>query len=197
MVGSTIAEAARTLVKTLWDHHGRRPFYHPESSSKSRFSTNIQDLIKAMISVSPSPKSQKAITPALLRCMAQHTSGTVENNAEDHMADLIIGAFFFAMRSCEYVSPKEVGRTITIRLGGISFFNNQRKEISHSHPHLLCVAIHVRILFEDQKIGRSARREPTEDPEILSYVLSYVLDERSNAYSSSPKIPIRRRHYVQ
>ena len=94
MVGSTIAEAARTLVKTMWDHHGRRPFYHPESSSKSGFSTNVQNLIKAMISVSPSPKSQKAITPALLRCMAQHTSGSVKNNEEDHMADLIIGAFF-------------------------------------------------------------------------------------------------------
>ena len=104
-----------------------------------------------MISVLPSPKSQKAITPALLRCMAQHTSGTVENNAEDHMADLIIGAFFFAMRSCEYAIPKEVGRTITIRLGGISFFDRQRKEISHNHPHLLIIAIHVRILFEDQK----------------------------------------------
>ena len=46
MVGSTIAEAARTLVKTLWGHHGRRPFYHPESSSKSGFSTNIRDLMR-------------------------------------------------------------------------------------------------------------------------------------------------------
>ena len=151
MVGSTIAEAILTLIKTLWDHHGRRPFYHPESSSQSGFSTNVQDLIKAMISVSPSPKLQKAITPSLLRCMAQHTSGAVENNEEDHMADLIIGAFLFAMQSCKYASPKEVGRTITIFLRGISFFDKQQKEISHTHPILLSVAIHVRILFEDQE----------------------------------------------
>ena len=57
MVGSTIAEAARSLVKTLWDNHGRRPFYYSKSSCKSGFSTKIQDLLKAMISVSPSTKS--------------------------------------------------------------------------------------------------------------------------------------------
>ena len=151
MVGSSISEAACTLVKTMWDNYGRRPFYHPESSSKSGFSTNIQDLIKAISSVSSSSKSQKAIAPALLRCMAQHTSRILENNAEDHMADLIVGAFFFVMQSCEYAIPKIIGGIITIRLGGIIFFNDQRKEINHNHPHLLQIVIHVRILFKDQK----------------------------------------------
>ena len=67
------------------------------------------------------------------------------------MADLIIGAFCFAMRSCEYTIPKTLGRTITICLGRVKFFNNQRKEINHNHPHLLQIAIHVRLLFEDQQ----------------------------------------------
>ena len=70
MVGSTIAEAARTLVRTLWDNFLRRPFYYPLSFSKSGFSASVQDLIEAMISISPSTKSQKVITPAFLRCMA-------------------------------------------------------------------------------------------------------------------------------
>ena len=100
IVSGTIAAAARTLVKTMRDSYGRHPFHYAESSSKSDFSANVQNLIKAMISISPSTKSQKAITPAFLRCMAQHTSHRLENSAEDHMVDLIIGAFFFAMRSC-------------------------------------------------------------------------------------------------
>ena len=104
-----------------------------------------------MISVSPSSKSQKAITPALLRCLAQYTASTLENNAEDNTADLIIGAFFFAIRSCEHVIPKGIGRTATIRLGGVKFFNYQCTEIDHDHSQLLQIAIHVRILFEDQK----------------------------------------------
>ena len=98
MVGGTIAEAARTLVKTIWDNYGRRPFHYSESSSKSGFSASVQDLIKAMISISPCTKSQKAITPAFLRCMTQHTAQRLENSAEDQMVDFIIGAFFFAMR---------------------------------------------------------------------------------------------------
>ena len=153
MVSGTIVEAAaHTLVKTMWDNYRKRPFHYSESSSKSGFSASLQDLIKAMISISPSTKSQKAITPAFLRCMAQYTSPRLENSAEDHMADLIIGTFFFAMRSCEYTIPKTLGRTITIRLGGVKFFNNQRKEINHNNPHLFQIAIHVRLLFEDKKM---------------------------------------------
>ena len=135
----------------MWDSYRTNPFDDLKSTSKSGFSASVQDLIKAMLSTSPSTKSQKAITPDFLRCMAQYTSSELENNAEDHMADLIIGAFFFAMRSCEYTIPKEPGSTITVRLGGVTFFDFQRKEIDHNHPYLLQVAVHVRILFEDQK----------------------------------------------
>ena len=151
MGGGTIVEAARSLDKTMWDNYRRRPFDDLKSSSKSGLSASVQDLIKAMISILPSTKSQKAITPAFLRCMARYTSSELENNTEDHMADLIIGAFFFAMRSCEYAIPKEPGRTITVRLGGVTFFDIQRKEIDCNHLHLLQVAVHVRLLFEDQK----------------------------------------------
>ena len=151
MVRGTIAEVERSLAKIIWDNYRRRPFDDPESSSKSGFSASVQGLLKAMISTLPRTKSQKAITPAFLRCMAQYTSSELEINAEDHMADLIIGAFFFAMRSCKYAIPKKPGRTITIRLGGFTFFDIQRKEIDHNHLHLLQVAVHVRLLFEDQK----------------------------------------------
>ena len=66
MVRGTIAEAACSLVKTMWDSNRRRPFDIPKSSNKSGFSASVQDLIKAMMSTSPSTKSQKAITPAFL-----------------------------------------------------------------------------------------------------------------------------------
>ena len=66
MVGGTIAEAARSLVKTMWDSHRWRPFDDTKSSSKFGFSASVKDLIKAMMSTSPSTKSQKVITPAFL-----------------------------------------------------------------------------------------------------------------------------------
>ena len=129
MVGGTIAEAAHSMVKMMWDNHRRRPFNDSKSFSKSGFSASVQDLIKVMMSTSPSTKSQKAITLVFLRCMAQYTSLELENNTEDHMTDLIIGAFFFTMRSCKNTISKEPGCTITVCLGGVTFFDFQRKEI--------------------------------------------------------------------
>ena len=52
MVGDTIAEAARSLIKTMWDNYGRRPFDVTEISSKSGLSASNQDLLKAMILLS-------------------------------------------------------------------------------------------------------------------------------------------------
>jgi hypothetical protein len=37
------------------------------------------------------------------------------------VADLVIGAFFFAMRACEYTKPRSAGRTKCIDLAGIVF----------------------------------------------------------------------------
>ena len=135
----------------------------PSMTRKVPVNLNLMQASKVcsrkMISTLPSTKSQKAITPACLRCMAQYTSLELEKNAEDHMANLIIGAFFFAMRSCKYALPKEPGQTITIRLGGVTFFDIQHKEINQNHPHLLQIAVHVRLLFEDQKNKEKCERK--------------------------------------
>ena len=209
MVGGTIAEAARSLVKTMWDSYRQRPFDDPKNPSKSRFSASVQDLIKAMMSTSPNTKSQKAITPAFLRYMAQYTSSElasseVENKAEDHMTDIIIRAVFFAMRSCEYTIPKEPGSTITIRLGGVTFFDRQRKEIDHNHPYLLQVVVHVRILFEDQKNREKCETRTHQKSDdlvlcpvlLLGWVVQRVLKFTKNPNADTPlcavNIPGRR-----
>ena len=104
------------------------------------------------------------------------------------MADLIIEAYFFAMRSCEYAIPKEIGKTITIRLGGVTFFNIQQKEIDQTHRHLLHIAVHVRLLFEDQKNREKCEIKLIDDQEMPSYVPSSALVDPSNEYKNSPRI---------
>jgi hypothetical protein len=67
-------------------------------------------------------------------------------------AQLIIGAFFFTMRSCEYsktTSPGESKTTKILTVGNIRFFKESRV-ISHSDPHLSEADI-VAITFESQK----------------------------------------------
>ena len=83
--------------------------------------------------------------------MASDASSELRNNHQDHTTDLIIGAFFFAMRSCEFSKVSVAGKTINIRLGGVKFFTNNYVEVPPDHPHLVELSTFVWILFEDQK----------------------------------------------
>ena len=148
MVGNTIKEVVCSLGKTLWNRYRQCPF-HQQDSRDGDYTANISDLLAAMTSVSPGTNSQKAITPELLRCIASSTSSELRNNADDHTADLIIGAFFFAMRSCEFSKTSIPGKTIMIHLGGVKFFAEDRSPIHQDNPRLLELAVYVWILFED------------------------------------------------
>ena len=97
----------------------------------------------------------------------------VVNDAEDHATDLIILAFFFAMRSCEYVTATPPGRTKTITLGCITFWTESRQLVPHDDPRLYQISVYVRIVFLDQKNGekfevRSQKR--TGDPDLCPVI---------------------------
>ena len=83
--------------------------------------------------------------------MALFSSHKISRSARDHATDLIIIAFFFAMRSCEFAKAKKKGRTKMIRLGGIKFYSKDHKEIPHDDPKLMAKAVYVWVLFEAQK----------------------------------------------
>ena len=93
---------------------------------------NIRDLLSRMESISPSTQFQKTMTPDLLQYMAEYTADVVLNARDDHTADLIIGAFFFAKRSCEFTKVSRITKTIMIRLGGIRFYTYDRVLILYS-----------------------------------------------------------------
>jgi hypothetical protein len=68
---------------------------------------------------------------------------------EKALAELAIGAFFFAMRSCEYTKVSEPRRTKLLCLRNIRFFRGGTI-LTHDHPEL-DTADAVSILFEFQK----------------------------------------------
>jgi hypothetical protein len=109
-------------------------------------------LLRAFENVDPPPKRQKAITPRLLRCLARYgsTSRIVERSY-DHAVDLIIAAFFFAMRSCEYTKTPKEGLTKRITLGNVTFRDDRKNIIKHSDPDLENKARYVTVRFEAQK----------------------------------------------
>ena len=88
----------------------------------------------------PEEKSQKAITP-------QHLKYIWEFASREHdvltfatfkacVADLACAGFFFAMRSCEYSTVKQRGKTKLLTIGNVRFKQNDemRTEIHPSHP---------------------------------------------------------------
>ena len=83
----------------------------------------LKQLIAAMKLSSPNKKIQKALPPKLLRYMAMASSAGIVNEPVDHATDLIIKAFFFAMRACEYTWSSRKAKTKMVTLGGTKFFD--------------------------------------------------------------------------
>jgi hypothetical protein len=111
----------------------------------------------------------QGITPRFLRDLHKLGGVGLRPNTYDHTVDMIIGAFFFAMRSCEYCIHTTPGRTKTLCLRHLVFRDKRMWVIPHTHPRLEQVAEYVTVTFEDQKNGikmdsRSHRR--TGDPKL-------------------------------
>ena len=75
-----------------------------------------------------------------------------------HAADLIVGAYFFAMRACEFCATKNRGRTRVLTCGNVLFRDENRNEVLHSDGALGEKAVFVTICFVDQKNGTKMER---------------------------------------
>jgi hypothetical protein len=101
--------------------------------------------LKGYGNLDPATKGQKAITPGILRALTKF------NDCEEAITthQLYRGAFFFAMRSCEYMETVGERRTKKLRLRNFRFFYRRREmPLSSSFLHL---ADSVTVRFEFQK----------------------------------------------
>ena len=113
LVAGTVSKALSNLAATFQEHNQADPRKTHENET-DKFVTNI---IRSFRKSDPKEKSQKAITPALLRHL--YTRG--KSDFLIHLADITNGAFFFACRSCEYSKTSGTRKTKTIRLVNIIF----------------------------------------------------------------------------
>jgi hypothetical protein len=98
----------------------------------------------------PKEIPEKAVPLCIISLVALKTS----TEKQVATTQLIVGAFFFAMRSCEYLKvPKQHDKkTKQLTLANIAFYNDG-KLINHSSPDLSAAAS-VSITFESQKNSR-------------------------------------------
>jgi hypothetical protein len=149
-----VRDAAGNLASAFRSNFQPSPV-HIEGSSQ--LLPTVRALLKAFDNADPPPQRQKAITPKLLRQLFKFLAGGPKANrvsAYAHTADIVLGAFFFAMRSCEYTKTARPGRTKKVRMGCIVFRTLSRRVLPLTSPDLLKLADYVTIVFEDQKNGK-------------------------------------------
>lgn len=103
----------------------------------------------------PGCNREEAITPHHLREIKRHIKEISSQSKSHHkyIPDLLIGAFFFAMRSCEYSTVQQQGRTKRLTIGDIIFQDRKHKIINQNNSKLLETAKYVTITFQNQKNG--------------------------------------------
>jgi hypothetical protein len=139
----------------------------------------------------PSTKQQKPIPLALIHKMI---SRPVRDPGLIAFHQLLILAFFFAMRSCEYLKlpPGEERRTKAICLGNLTFRKNHRT-LAHDDPNLM-FADTVTITFEFQKNDQrddSITQSRTGDPILCPVRAAAAVVQRMRASGlTKPDTPL-------
>ena len=121
------------------DLQGKRNFY-------------LQRLLKGYKDEDPAVKSQACLPLAVFEYMLKNS---IQSTYDTAITQLIIGALFYAMRSCEYSTVQGERKTKRLNIGNIRFYkliNGMNQEISHKSPEIHNADV-VSITFVFQKNG--------------------------------------------
>jgi len=117
----------------------------PTLDVDKRPSILLQRQFRGYSNQDPAPRPEKAINGDVILELVRN--GTTELSRA--VGQLATAAFFFACRSCEYLSVSGQRRTKLLCLRNIRFYMNKR-ELPHSDPDL-ANADRVSVTFEFQK----------------------------------------------
>ena len=128
----------------------------PTLDSSGTRSVILSNQLKGYKSEDPPTKHQACLPLVVWKTIAADKS----NPLNTAMSQLLSGALFFAMRSCEYstTNKQEEKKTKLLRLKNIRFFSRDQNGFMITKPHssplkTLSNAECVSITFEDQKNG--------------------------------------------
>jgi hypothetical protein len=140
-----VAKTCRSAIDAVGQTF--RAFGHraPGLDTTGKLQFFLQRQLRGYTNQDPVPKGQKALTPRILRALA-----TLNDCAEATAThELLRGAFFFAMRSCEYLEVQGERRTKRLCIRNFRFYLNRRL-LPFTSP-LLYRADSVSVKFEFQK----------------------------------------------
>jgi hypothetical protein len=157
MVASTVRDTVGYLASTFRTNKRGSPFHLQGGTPRGdTLAPYVKELLQAFECQDPPPNRQRALTPEMLKDLQLLARGMGGTTA--HTGDLVEGAFFFAMRGCEFVRVRKRGKTRPLTLGNISFRDERGMELSQTNPDLENKARFVTITFVDQKNGKKMDR---------------------------------------
>lgn len=134
---------------------------HPFKSGDT-LDYEIDLLMKGYRSKDPPEEQEVAVTPSFLRQVFYHS----RTSKERHLSILFILAFFFAMRSCEYLITSGPRKTTNVCLKDIVFVNRRGGTIPQRSKRIFDASA-VSIIFREQKNSEKwdkSTQERTADP---------------------------------
>ncbi len=156
----------------------------PRLDADGKLAFLLQRQLRGYSSINPPVKPQVAITASILRQFYKMSI----SDADKALCELFIGAFFFAMRSCEYVTVSGYRKTKLLALRNICFFKG-RKLLDHTDK-LLHLADCVSITFELQKKETKndiIAQHKSSDPSLCPVKIWAKIVRRISTYPSSTK----------
>ena len=102
--------------------------------------------MKGYTDADPLPRQQKALPLSVFHALHNNTFTPLD----EALGQLACGAFFFGMRSCEYLTVQGTRKTRRLKVRNIRFFKNNTEVVDQLSP-LVLQAETVSITFEFQK----------------------------------------------
>jgi hypothetical protein len=171
LVASTLRGAASCLAASFWHIFQPSPLH---ISGSQNTHPQIKALFRAFDNVDAPTRRKKSITPKLLRKLLSAAGpAALVDTAPAVVADIVIGAYFFAMRSCEYSKPQTAGHTQCVNLAGLVFCTASNTIMEHADLGLLTLSEFITVTFINQKNGQkmdSWTQRCTGDPHLCPMI---------------------------
>jgi hypothetical protein len=124
--------------------------YNPTHGTGSQLHPLLTRQFKGMRNLKPGEKQQKALPVSVYREVhrqAKYSSLTLDKV----IAELQTIAYFWCMRSCEYLDVQGERRTKILCVRNFWFFDKLNRDISKDYKNLHCNTVTASVTFEFQK----------------------------------------------
>ncbi|KAI2493659.1 hypothetical protein MHU86_20874 [Fragilaria crotonensis] len=142
------ASTVRSALDDVAQAYRAHKFVSPVHDPRGRLDAVLAAQLKSYALEDPEPKRPQAIPAAVVAVVAK--AGATE--IQQAVGQLVVGAFFFAMRSCEYSEVNGNRRTRILRVADLDFRKDGRS-VDLAEAQRLREADTVSVTYRNQKNG--------------------------------------------